>query len=831
MRNETCYRRKGKMKSKVFPKEKLKMGLALTVLMILTISLVASVFFIHTAEAASPNQWLTGWNYRKNITINPATGAGTDYQVKIDAYYGGDQLADSRFTNFVKSADNPLSIPNYGAYGVVHPDVIYFANGMDGYKYWMVYTPFPPDDPERPCIVRSNDGINWVDTGITNPVVNGGGKNNADPAMIYVPALGKWFMVYDQYFDSNTEVTPNLAYSDDGKTWTINIALIDGLASYEKNNLGKIWCGTPTLLYEDGWFYIWYDCPGGTATETHIALAKFQWDNAKNEITGLERNSVNPVLYPPQDSEFEAGSWSHIDVSSYNGVYYMYIVRTMRGTTDYELALFTSTDKVSWTNQGKALARGPSGQWDDKDIYRSSPVTDGTGTLVFFDGQIKLIYSAFSAASGYPKIGYATSVPISNDGVDLAGKCRTDFGDVRFTDDDGTTPLNYWMESKVDSNSAVFWVKVADSLESQAQTIYVYYGKADATTTSNGANTFLFFDDFSGDLSKWTTLEGTVSIESGQMKVSAAPGSYSSVRSNSLLPCSARLEVKATFSDTRDYSRISRANSYSLSSHLPYVNDAAGFDCWSDGKYYTDTYNGGSGSEFSDGAYNTNAHTYELLTVSGSSCKFYVDNVLITSEHTTDVPNDDMWNFFQAISRTLYVDDVRLGKYVSPEPSISAFGMEEQLTGVIQSSNSAGTQKDTFNPGETIYTYGTGFSPSTSLKVYVVIHQDVWNSGDSLNDLSGGPTSATTDASGNLQATSVWSHANPGLYDIIVDANNNGRFEAGEAKDCTDVTPGGPGGFFVVPEYALGGLAALGACFVGFVVFKKRSSFSHFKYF
>ena len=35
--------------------------------------------------------------------------------------------------------------------------------------------------------------------------------------------------------------------------------------------------------------------------------------------------------------------------------------------------------------------------------------------------------------------------------------------------------------------------------------------------------------------------------------------------------------------------------------------------------------------------------------------------------------------------------------------------------------------------------------------------------------------------------------------------------------------------FFVVPEYAFGGLLALGACFAGLIVFKKRSSLSHLK--
>ncbi|MGQ9624777.1 MAG: DUF2341 domain-containing protein [Candidatus Bathycorpusculaceae bacterium] len=75
--------------------------------------------------------------------------------------------------------------------------------------------------------------------------------------------------------------------------------------------------------------------------------------------------------------------------------------------------------------------------------------------------------------------------------VYLFSYSRTDFGDVRFTDDDGTTLLDYWMETKVDSNYAVFWVEVADDLSTVAATIYIYYGNAAATTTSNLNNTFL----------------------------------------------------------------------------------------------------------------------------------------------------------------------------------------------------------------------------------------------------------------------------------------------------------------------------------------------------
>jgi hypothetical protein len=54
-----------------------------------------------------------------------------------------------------------------------------------------------------------------------------------------------------------------------------------------------------------------------------------------------------------------------------------------------------------------------------------------------------------------------------NNGVDnngevyLAGKCRLDFGDIRFTDSTGASPLDYWIQQKTDGSLALFWVKVS----------------------------------------------------------------------------------------------------------------------------------------------------------------------------------------------------------------------------------------------------------------------------------------------------------------------------------------------------------------------------------
>lgn len=109
--------------------------------------------------------------------------------------------------------------------------------------------------------------------------------------------------------------------------------------------------------------------------------------------------------------------------------------------------------------------------------------------------------------------------------ISLSENCRTDFGDVRFRQ--GETELDYWMEEKVDSDYAVFWVEVPNIPGSgdvpNYTTIYVYYGMADETTTSSGPNTFLDFDDFDDNIldPSWTvdkdTATETIAEESQQI--------------------------------------------------------------------------------------------------------------------------------------------------------------------------------------------------------------------------------------------------------------------------------------------------------------------------
>jgi hypothetical protein len=118
----------------------------------------------------------------------------------------------------------------------------------------------------------------------------------------------------------------------------------------------------------------------------------------------------------------------------------------------------------------------------------------------------------------------------------------------------------------------------------------------------------------------------------------------------------------------------------------------------------------------------------------------------------------------------------------------------------IESCNETGTQKDSFNLGETVYLNGSGYLPSTTYDLYVVEDAD-WT--DQMTIPARVPDTAinvTSDVSGKITPTAVWSDPQTaGKYDVVVDVNGNGVYDAGvDAIDDNDVsvTAG-----FLIPEF------------------------------
>jgi hypothetical protein len=138
----------------------------------------------------------------------------------------------------------------------------------------------------------------------------------------------------------------------------------------------------------------------------------------------------------------------------------------------------------------------------------------------------------------------------------------------------------------------------------------------------------------------------------------------------------------------------------------------------------------------------------------------------------------------------------------------------------LTSVNSAGTQTEVYHIGEAMCISGSGFTPLTTYDVYVT-NDVTWTDGLTIpSRIAGTVSSLTTDATGGFQAFVVWSSAQAGVSDIVIDMNGDGIYNVDvDAIDENHTT----GNFFVVAEYPLYGLLAIGTCFAAFAIFKRAN--------
>jgi len=179
----------------------------------------------------------------------------------------------------------------------------------------------------------------------------------------------------------------------------------------------------------------------------------------------------------------------------------------------------------------------------------------------------------------------------------------------------------------------------------------------------------------------------------------------------------------------------------------------------------------------------------------------------------------------QQLGVDVYVDQNGDGNFEHEFSSGSNLTGDEFLlattTPTIQSCSSTGILMDIFDQTQSVYVRGTGYLPSTTYEIYLV-NATTWTDGMLIPlRIAGTATAITSDSSGNLSATLSWPTPLPGKYDIVVDVNGDGHYNATiDALDKSYILIAS--GFFVVPEYWLGTILWIAACITAFGVYRKR---------
>ena len=138
----------------------------------------------------------------------------------------------------------------------------------------------------------------------------------------------------------------------------------------------------------------------------------------------------------------------------------------------------------------------------------------------------------------------------------------------------------------------------------------------------------------------------------------------------------------------------------------------------------------------------------------------------------------------------------------------------------IESCDASGTRIDTFMVYENVYASGSGYEANTVYNVYVVVDTN-WIDGMPIPSYVTRYT-VTSSSSGIIPPILVWGQPlTPGKYDIVVDVNGNGKYDAGvDALDDNQMQV--TAGFFVVPEYPLGTFLGVVTCIAALAVFKSK---------
>lgn len=280
------------------------------------------------------------------------------------------------------NATKPLDIRTYDGYNQpCHPKVLYFPEGWNGYRYWMVYTPYPfcEDTLENPCLAVSDDGYNWsTPPGVTNPVTGlpptyENSAHYSDPHLVMNgKTMELWFRYNPSYGDGvNADSNEGIVFrirSLDGVHWTQPEQLYQ-----RRTGLDPVL--SPAIILEDGVYTMWYAKRDGclyrtTTTDGHI------W-------TPLEKTDL---------SVYGRSIWHQDVIKTDLGYEIVFCARSMNAASNlHGLALYyaASTDGLHWTKPVCIVSpRTGTSALDNASIYRA--------TIVKASGGYKIYYSSMS---------------------------------------------------------------------------------------------------------------------------------------------------------------------------------------------------------------------------------------------------------------------------------------------------------------------------------------------------------------------------------------------------------------------------------------------------
>lgn len=284
-------------------------------------------------------------------------------------------LPDIKLSQITDQITVPVVYPGIGDEAITHPQIEYSATRFNGYKYWMVYTPYPfisgtPDSAyENPCIVASNDLARW-DQPATNPIVlsPSGTAFNSDVSLAFNEDETILYLIYRER--SATINSLKMMHTTDGVKWSTPVDLMTGSTSTQDFATPSIWYNPQISKWEAVFI-------NGDAGVSPLPVQKSTSDNDNPYSAWGSPITLN--ITPSGVNTF----WNAHFVRDKNGSVFGVLSEPEAAPSEGLFALFSSPNFMDFTRHdlGGALK-----------VYRPSIYFDESGNTAFLLSKLQIPY-------------------------------------------------------------------------------------------------------------------------------------------------------------------------------------------------------------------------------------------------------------------------------------------------------------------------------------------------------------------------------------------------------------------------------------------------------
>lgn len=286
----------------------------------------------------------------------------------IDKFQQNDE-----FVEHYHNAHYPLKLTSaYGDNDATHPKVLNFKEKWNGYKYWMVYSPYPhsDDSKENPHIRVSNDLINWiVPEGLKNPIDDTPSDYEnmvvyySDPHLVYNDDKDELECYYRRVDDKKDEMVLYRKTTKDGIHWS-DREIITTTKRSEHDYV------SPAIIYDNGIYKMWY-------------VDKNNTNCYAESKDGYHYSSCKKIdlKYP-----LTVKTW-HLDVIKTENGYEMITVAFNNWNDRAVMNLYYfHSDTETGFKDGTIIIKPSHVSWDNGGLYRSTFIYENGTYYVFYSG-------------------------------------------------------------------------------------------------------------------------------------------------------------------------------------------------------------------------------------------------------------------------------------------------------------------------------------------------------------------------------------------------------------------------------------------------------------